>query len=265
MSQIESALAASHKDKEIVLELRQISPYLIQLTYRDVLSCYLVAAQNGFILVDTLLPAWSTALVEAIQSRGFSITHVLLTHAHHDHAGGLEAVHQAWPEAEIALTSREARLLAGDLVVEPSLAEPSEPVRGKYTHSLLKPDRLLEDGDKVGTLQVILTSGHTPGHAAFFDTRDGTLLAGDAFQTLGAVVVAGTELPHFPQPARATWSKDLALQSARKLAALSPIRLAVAHGPVLEQPLPLMEQAILTSANELGHNCQVSLPDITTT
>ena len=49
----------------------------------------------------------------------------------------------------------------------------------------------------------------------------------------------------FPLPAWATWHKATALESARKLAALQPSRLAVGHGPVLEKP-----QAELTAVIE---------------
>lgn len=249
MSQPDTAFPSHPND--VILEAHAISPYLIQLTYRNLLSCYLVASNSGYILVDTLLPNWSNALLSLLQKQNLPITHILLTHAHHDHAGGLEAVHNAWPSAEIALTAREARLLAGDLTVDATIGDNSpNPLKGKYTHSPVSPTRLLKEGDKIGDLEVILAEGHTPGHAVFFDTRDRTVIAGDTFQTLGQVVVAGIELPHFPQPARATWSKELALQSARKLLTYSPSRLAVAHGTIIEEPLALMEQAVLTATHQ---------------
>jgi hypothetical protein len=44
---------------------------------------------------------------------------------------------------------------------------------------------LLRPGDRVGSLEVVGAPGHTPGHVAFLDTRDRTLIAGDVFTTLG--------------------------------------------------------------------------------
>jgi glyoxylase-like metal-dependent hydrolase (beta-lactamase superfamily II) len=99
-------------------------------------------------------------------------------------------------------------------------------------------------GDHVGSLTVVAAPGHTPGHLAFLDTRDGTLIAGDAFQTRGGIAVAGTLRPLFPFPALATWHPPTALASAQMLRALLPTRLAVGHGAVLDDPLPAMDRAI---------------------
>src|SRR6266487_2367314 len=110
--------------------------------------------------------------------------------------------------------------------------------------------------DHVGSLEVIATPGHTPGHAAFLDNRDRTIIEGDAFQTLGGVAVSGTLELLFPLPALATWHKPLALESARKLLAFAPAQLAVGHGRVLANPVVKMEQAIATLARELDRQKQ---------
>jgi len=98
---------------------------------------------------------------------------------------------------------------------------------------------------------VVASPGHTPGHLSLLDTRDGTLVAGDAFQTRGAVAVAGTVVPLFPFPAMATWHKPTALASAHALRALMPTRMAVGHGLVLEKPLAAMDQAIVKATRTL--------------
>ena len=92
--------------------------------------------------------------------------------------------------------------------------------------------------------------GHTPGHASFFDVRDKTLIAGDAFQTQGGIAVSGVIRWLFPLPAMATWHKPSALKSAQALRALNPARLAVGHGKVLENPLAAMDQAIRVAQNK---------------
>jgi glyoxylase-like metal-dependent hydrolase (beta-lactamase superfamily II) len=245
---------------------------LIQLSISNLVNCYLVREESSVILIDTAIgdhvkamiqagqklglavidtdtDDCTKAIIDAAQSFGLPITHIVLTHAHHDHVGSLDALHTLLPEAEVAITRREARLLSGDKSLDAH--EPQSPVRGNYALCKTRPTRLLQEGDRIGPLEVIATPGHTPGHAAFLDTRDGTLIAGDAFQTLGGVGVAGTLLPSFPQPALATWDKPLALSSARKLRALSPSRLAVGHGPVLSHPREMMDRAIETLASEL--------------
>jgi glyoxylase-like metal-dependent hydrolase (beta-lactamase superfamily II) len=99
---------------------------------------------------------------------------------------------------------------------------------------------------------VVSAPGHTPGHIALFDPRDGALIAGDAFQTRGGVAVSGTMRPLFPFPAMATWHRPTALASARRLRALEPIRLAVGHGEVLERPLAAIDRAIDVAARAMG-------------
>ncbi len=82
------------------------------------------------------------------------------------------------------------------------------------------------------------------GHLAFLDTRDRSLIAGDAYQTRGGIAVAGIIRPLFPLPGVACWHLETAVKSAQALRALEPARLAVGHGPVLESPLGAMDQAI---------------------
>jgi glyoxylase-like metal-dependent hydrolase (beta-lactamase superfamily II) len=43
----------------------------------------------------------------------------------------------------------------------------------------LPPARLLEDGDRIGEWEGLLTPGHAPGHLCLYRERDGVLLAGD--------------------------------------------------------------------------------------
>jgi glyoxylase-like metal-dependent hydrolase (beta-lactamase superfamily II) len=96
----------------------------------------------------------------------------------------------------------------------------------------------------VGSLRVVASPGHTPGHIAFFDVRDRSLIAGDAFQTRGGMAVSGVLRPLFPFPAFATWHKPTALASAVALAELQPAVLAVGHGGILDDPVPAMSRAI---------------------
>ena len=120
-------------------------------------------------------------------------------------------------------------------------------LRGSFPDVSTTPDRELVAGDRVGSLEVVAAPGHTPGHVALLDTRDRTLIAGDAFQTLGGVAVCGVLRPAFPLPAMATWHLPTALASARALRALDPGRLAVGHGRVLVDPGDEMDAAIATA------------------
>jgi glyoxylase-like metal-dependent hydrolase (beta-lactamase superfamily II) len=227
--------------------------YLVQLTRYPRLfpvNCYLVREDDSLTLIDTGLSGSATAILEVASGLDMPIRRIVLTHAHGDHIGSLDALRQLLPQAEVLISARDARFLAGDMHLEPG--EPQTKLRGDYRTSATQPSRLLYDGDQVGSLRVVSTPGHTPGHIALFDARDGTLIAGDAFQTRAGVAVAGTLRWLFPFPALATWHRSLALASARQLRSLEPSRLAVGHGDVLEGPLAEMDRAIAVAAHELG-------------
>lgn len=227
--------------------------YLVQLTrYPRVfpVNCYLVREDDGLTLVDTGLPGSEEAILGAARALGMPIQRIVLTHAHGDHLGSLDALHRLLPAAEVLVSARDARFLAGDMSLDRDEAQTK--LRGSYQSIATRPTRLLADDDRVGSLQVVGAPGHTPGHIALFDARDGALIAGDAFQTRAGVAVAGTVRWLFPFPAMATWNRPLALASARRLRSLAPARLAVGHGDVLEQPLPAIEAAIAVAARALG-------------
>lgn len=229
-------------------------PHLIQLNRLGFVNCYLVREEDGFTLIDAAISGCGKPILLAAQTAGLPIVRIVLTHAHVDHVGSLDELHNLLPEAPVAITARDARFLAGDKSLD--AGEPQDKLRGGYPICQTRPTQLLHEGDRIGSLEVIATPGHTPGHAAFLDTRDRTVIAGDAFQTLGGVAVSGTFKPLFPLPALATWHKLSALESARKLRALEPGRLAVGHGRVLENPLAAMDRAIETLARELGQPAQ---------
>lgn len=232
------------------MNIRTHGSNLIQLTHLGYVNCYLVREDDTFILIDTADTAGcARQILQAAQTFGLPIARIVLTHAHIDHVGSLDALHEALPEAEVAITARDARFLSGDHSLDAD--EPQEKLRGGYPVCKTRPSQLLHDGDHLGSLEVIATPGHTPGHAAFLHRRDRTLIAGDAFQTLGGVAVSGTFKPLFPLPALATWHKPLCLESARRLRALEPGRLAVGHGRVLSNPLSEMDRAIEVLAREL--------------
>jgi glyoxylase-like metal-dependent hydrolase (beta-lactamase superfamily II) len=227
--------------------------YLVQLTrFPRVfpVNCYLVREGDGLTLIDAGLSGSAQSILAAARAIGLPIQRIVLTHAHGDHIGSIDALHQLLPAAEFLVSARDARFLAGDMRLDPD--EPQAKLRGWYQTILTRPTRLLSDGDQIGSLQVIGSPGHTPGHIALFDPRDGSLIAGDAFQTRAGVAVSGTIRPLFPFPALATWHRPTALASAQRLRALLPARLAVGHGEVLERPLAAIDRAIDVAARAVG-------------
>jgi glyoxylase-like metal-dependent hydrolase (beta-lactamase superfamily II) len=217
---------------------------LTRITRLGIVNAFLVEEEDGLTLVDTALPGSQKSILAAAGTLGRPIVRIVLTHAHQDHIGSLDALAGRLGGVEVAISGRDAKLLAKDMTPEPG--EPADAkLRGGYSGARTRPTRLLSTGDRVGSLEVVAAPGHTPGQIALLDTRDRTLIAGDAFSTLGGVATTARPNPRFPLPALATWHRPTALATARALRALDPARLAVGHGKTVEAPGPAMDRAIL--------------------
>src|SRR3954464_14783034 len=155
------------------------TPNLVRLTRLGAVNAFLVVEDDGLTLVDTLLPRSQDAILAAARDLGLPIARIALTHAHGDHIGSVDALAAALPNATVAISARDARFLAGDKSLDPD--EPQSKLRGGYPTLATTPGLLLNAGDRVSSLEVVAAPGHTPGHVAFLDTRDRTLIAGDAF------------------------------------------------------------------------------------
>jgi len=222
--------------------------HLLQLTRYAAafpMNCYLVLEADGLTLVDSTISSPAPDVERLANELSLKLRRIALTHAHGDHVGGVAGLRKRLPGIEVSIGARDARLLAGDRA--PAPGEPQNPPKGMLPTVAWKPDRLLEAGDLLGSLQVVASPGHTPGHIAFIDTRDRSLIAGDALQTRGGIAVSGVIRPLFPFPALATWHRPTALRSAEALRALHPSRLATGHGDVLEDPDAAMDGAIETA------------------
>ena len=224
------------------MKITQYGDNLHQLTRMSFVNCFLVREDDGFTLVDTGMSGSADAILKAAQDLGAPIRRITLTHAHIDHVGSVDGLHKLLPDVEISISTRDVRFLSGDKSLDPG--EPHEKLRGGYPVIQTQPTRLLNAGDKVGSLEVIATPGHTPGHVAFLDYRDGTLIAGDAYSNKSGMTTAGTLRLLFPFTAMATWSKLTGIRSAEALLALKPTRLAVGHGNTVTNPGAAMQGAI---------------------
>ncbi|UJF31451.1 MBL fold metallo-hydrolase [Paenibacillus hexagrammi] len=206
-------------------------------------NCYFVEEEDSLTLVDTAVAAGSHEILQFADKIGKPITRILLTHLHHDHVGGLDALKEMLPDAIVYISGREARLMSGDYTLDPE--ELDTPILGIIPNNLkTRADVLLKDGDQIGSLIALSAPGHTPGSMAFFDTRNKNLIAGDTFQTEGGIAVAGQLRPLFPFLSKNTWDKQASLASALKLREYSPLLLAVGHGEMLELPCADMDRAI---------------------
>lgn len=213
-----------------------------RITRLGLVNAYLVPEDDGLTLVDTTLPRSEKAIQRAAHEAGAPIRRILLTHAHGDHIGSLDGLVAALPGVEVLISARDARLLGKDMSLDPD--EPQDKLRGGYPGARTRPTATIAPGDRIGSLEAIDASGHTPGHLAFLDPRDGTLICGDAFTTLGGVATTAAPNLRFPLASMATWSAEREIATATRLRALDPQRLAPGHGPIVEGPGAAMDRAI---------------------
>ncbi|MEM7634895.1 MAG: hydroxyacylglutathione hydrolase [Pseudomonadota bacterium] len=105
----------------------------------------------------------AAAVEKALADTGWQLTHILITHHHHDHVGGVLELKDKWNCAVVGSAAEPNEL--------PGLTDTVTP-GGTYDFS--------------GHIaQIIATPGHTLGHITWHFADDGVAFAGDTLFTLG--------------------------------------------------------------------------------
>jgi glyoxylase-like metal-dependent hydrolase (beta-lactamase superfamily II) len=189
------------------LDTGQVTEHVYAVRVRDV-NMFIYAEGGHAVAIDAAYAG--DALCEESKHLPIapeSVTHLFLTHADADHAGGLDAL----PNAQIYLSRDEEQMIDGT----------TARLLGLYHCPRLKRAySLLGDGDVVTVgairIQAIATPGHTPGAMSFL-VNDRVLFSGDTLALRNGRV----------HPFYRLFNKDTATQreSIRKLAALQGIDL----------------------------------------
>lgn len=153
------------------------------------------------------------ALAAALEAVGQTLRQVVVTHAHSDHASGSTSVAARWPDA-----------------VFMKWPLPEADARYQVAWTPLCDGQVIPAGDV--QLEVLHTPGHAPDHVCLWHAGSRTLFGGDLLIEGNTVVVPGTR------------GGDLVayLNSLGRVAALQPQQVLPAHGPVIDDPIGLIER-----------------------
>lgn len=220
------------------MKTTQLTDNLTQLTRLRFVNAYLLREVDGLTLIDTTTGGAHERILAAARTIGAPIRRIALTHGHADHVGSLDALKAALGDSvTVYMPQTDARIHAGERVVDGKIP-------GGWAKLVTTPDIEIADGDTIGSLRVVATHGHTPGHVSFLDTRDGSVIAGDVFTTIGGLQVTDHVHWRFPFAAMATWSKTADRDAAHAIQRLDPTLLAVGHGKAITSPADAIDDAL---------------------
>ena len=151
---------------------------------------------NELTLVDTLFDTSGARILEQIELIGrkpSDVKHIVLTHGHRSHLGGLAAL-KAATGATVYSHEWEADIIGGERIAERPGLLPRSPLRtyipfqffaaiGKGKAPPCPVDEHVAGGDRIGPLELIEASGHSVGHLAFYWPERSALLSGDSIAT----------------------------------------------------------------------------------
>jgi len=166
-------------------------------------SAYVLVRGTEAAIVDTGVEGSGDAIKQALGDLGLmpaDVRHIILTHNHGDHVGGLG-------ELEEAMTNATVYGGSGDI----------DSIESSLTLSEVG------DGDEVFGMGVVNTPGHTVGSISVFDTDTGLLVAGDAINGDGEGGITGANPQFTPDMVEAN-------ASVAKMAGLMPQVAAFGHG-----------------------------------
>lgn len=149
-------------------------------------NVYLLVEKNGLTIVDTGMPGYAQRIVDYAVTLGYKssdIKTIALTHADLDHSGSAKQLREL-TGARIAIGVLDAPRVEGKLELKAlkSLSGRALGLMSKFERfETFEPEILLKEGDRVGSLTVIETPGHTDGSICLYGER-AFMFVGDALR-----------------------------------------------------------------------------------
>lgn len=183
------------------MEIVDIRPNLRMVLDSGPGQAYLLRRGSAVTLIDTGIAGQGTAIAEALHGWGLgreSLTHVVLTHWHPDHAGSAAEL-ATWPDVQIWAHRSDAPIIRGDgFGTLPALTHAEEGLYASIAGTIpdaapCRVDRELGDDDVLDTIgaRVLSTPGHTDGSIAVHFPDEAVLFTGDIATAFDGQVVLG--------------------------------------------------------------------------
>ncbi|KAJ9585142.1 hypothetical protein L9F63_003061, partial [Diploptera punctata] len=173
-------------------------------------NTYIIGTGPRRILLDTGdsdVPQYTKNLDKVLKNEKIDLEHIIITHWHHDHIGGVHNVMD-----RVKNDCSVWKFKRTDI--------PDEPLPSNI------PLNYLKDGDEISTkgatLRVIHTPGHTTDHICLTLLEENVLFSGDCI--LGEGTAVFEDLYDY-------------MKSLKKILNLNPTNIFPGHGPVVEDPV----------------------------
>ena len=153
---------------------------------------------------------------------------VIVTHGHSDHSSGVPALRARWGQVEIC----RSEFASAETAVGLSRVSASSATAPSDSDTRLADGNVVFAGDR--PLTVIYTPGHAIDHICLWDESSRDLFSGD-------MVVRGSTVMI---PATRGGGLRAYMSSLERLAALKPARIYPGHGPVIDNPIEVINEYI---------------------
>jgi glyoxylase-like metal-dependent hydrolase (beta-lactamase superfamily II) len=133
-------------------------------------------------------PEEKHALTSFIESNDLKVKLLLNTHCHVDHVLGNDFVKEKY-KVDFLIHAADLPVLKAVRAYAPSY--------GFFQYQEAEPDRFMKEGDIISfgnqSLKVLFVPGHSPGHVAFYNEKEKTVVAGDVlfYNSIGRTDMPG--------------------------------------------------------------------------